>query len=165
LGWLITAGSSQGLCFVALGDTKLAVVESLRERFPVVEFAPCPLAATKAEGAPPPLREWHQQLLDFLMGSSTGFDIPLDWQGTPFQQRVWRALTEIPHGETRTYAQLAKAIGQPSAVRAVANACGANKLAIVVPCHRVIGSNGQLTGFRWGVERKQALLELEQKAT
>jgi AraC family transcriptional regulator of adaptative response/methylated-DNA-[protein]-cysteine methyltransferase len=90
-------------------------------------------------------------------------DIPLDVRATAFQARVWQALRQIPRGETRSYAQLAEAIGQPSAVRAVARACASNPVAIAVPCHRVIGSDGSLTGYRWGVDRKKTLLDLERR--
>jgi AraC family transcriptional regulator of adaptative response/methylated-DNA-[protein]-cysteine methyltransferase len=88
-------------------------------------------------------------------------DLPLDLRATAFQMRVWEALRRIPRGETTTYAQLAQSLGQPKAVRAVARACATNPVAVVVPCHRVIGSNGKLTGYRWGIQRKQKLLELE----
>jgi AraC family transcriptional regulator of adaptative response/methylated-DNA-[protein]-cysteine methyltransferase len=88
-------------------------------------------------------------------------DLPLDLRATAFQARVWQALREIPRGQTRSYAEVARALGQPSAVRAVARACATNPVAIAVPCHRVIGSDGSLTGYRWGIERKKKLLEME----
>src|ERR671912_14266 len=96
-----------------------------------------------------------------VASGQAGEDVPLDLQGTAFQQRVWLALRAIPRGETRTYAQLATMIGQPSAVRAAARACATNKVSLLVPCHRVVGSDWSLTGYRWGVERKRRLLELE----
>ncbi|HZU10881.1 MAG TPA: methylated-DNA--[protein]-cysteine S-methyltransferase, partial [Pseudacidobacterium sp.] len=92
-------------------------------------------------------------------------ELPLDVRATAFQRRVWEALRRIPRGQTRTYSQIAKEIGQPTAVRAVARACATNPVAVVVPCHRVIGSDGTLTGYRWGLERKKKLLELEQTAS
>jgi AraC family transcriptional regulator, regulatory protein of adaptative response / methylated-DNA-[protein]-cysteine methyltransferase len=96
-----------------------------------------------------------------LRENSNAAALPFHVRATAFQERVWRALREIPRGETRTYQQIAETIGAPKAVRAVGTACGANKLAVVVPCHRVVGSDGKLTGYRWGVERKRKLLEME----
>jgi AraC family transcriptional regulator of adaptative response/methylated-DNA-[protein]-cysteine methyltransferase len=99
----------------------------------------------------------------FIETPAAGADLPLDVQGTAFQHRVWDMLRQIPAGQTWTYGQLAEAIGSPKAVRAVGTACGANRLAVVIPCHRVIGSTGKLTGYRWGVERKRVLLDREQE--
>jgi AraC family transcriptional regulator of adaptative response/methylated-DNA-[protein]-cysteine methyltransferase len=105
--------------------------------------------------------EWMSTVLATLDGASPRATVSLDVKATDFKWRVWRALQEIPYGETRTYAEVAAAIGAPKAVRAVANACATNNAALVIPCHRVIGSNGTLTGYRWGVERKRQLLEHE----
>jgi AraC family transcriptional regulator of adaptative response/methylated-DNA-[protein]-cysteine methyltransferase len=102
------------------------------------------------------------QVLAQMAEHPVALELPLDVRATAFQRRVWEALRQIPRGQTRTYAQIAEKIGQPTAVRAVARACATNPVAIVVPCHRVIGSDGSLTGYRWGVERKKKLLELEQ---
>ncbi|REF35844.1 methylated-DNA--[protein]-cysteine S-methyltransferase [Thermasporomyces composti] len=109
----------------------------------------------------PVLRAAVEQLNAYFAGESTAFDLPLRPEGTPFQQRVWAALADIPYGETRTYAEIARAIGAPTAYRAVGAANGQNPLPIVLPCHRVIGSNGSLTGYGGGMERKRILLELE----
>ena len=106
-----------------------------------------------------------QQVLTQMTEHPVALDMPLDIRATAFQHRVWQALQQIPRGETRSYAQVAVAIGQPKAVRAVARACAQNPVAVVVPCHRVVGSNGKLTGYRWGVERKQKLLGMERKVT
>jgi AraC family transcriptional regulator of adaptative response/methylated-DNA-[protein]-cysteine methyltransferase len=106
---------------------------------------------------------WWQALLDQIESPKCNFQLPLDVSGTYFQKEVWAALQTIPMGQTRTYWQLAQQLKRPTAVRAVANACGANPVAVVVPCHRVVGSDGQLRGYRWGVERKQKLLDLEAK--
>jgi AraC family transcriptional regulator of adaptative response/methylated-DNA-[protein]-cysteine methyltransferase len=103
-----------------------------------------------------------KQVLGQMAEHPVALELPLDVRATAFQRRVWEALRRIPRGETRTYSQIAEEIGQPTAVRAVARACATNPVAVVVPCHRVIGSDGKLTGYRWGVERKKKLLELEQ---
>src|SRR3546814_276398 len=105
--------------------------------------------------------QWMAKIVGFVEAPTLGLDLPLDLRGTAFQQRVWRALGEIPVGTTVSYADIARSIGQPKAVRAVAQACGANRLAVAIPCHRVVRSNGDLSGYRWGVERKQALLARE----
>ncbi len=109
------------------------------------------------------MSEMLDQVLSSLTEHPAALDLPLDLRATAFQMRVWEALKCIPRGETRTYTEIACAIGQPTAVRAVARACASNPVAVVIPCHRVIGSNGDLTGYRWGVERKRKLLELEKR--
>jgi AraC family transcriptional regulator of adaptative response/methylated-DNA-[protein]-cysteine methyltransferase len=151
-GLLLVAATERGVCFVELGDDDRALEAGLAAEYP--------LAAR--EQAPAELREWMSAVLATLDGgSSQGTAVPLDVKATDFKWRVWRALQEIPYGETRSYAEVAAAIGAPRAVRAVANACATNNAALVIPCHRVIGSNGTLTGYRWGVERKRRLLEHE----
>ncbi len=115
----------------------------------------------EGDGAAPVLEEARRQLDDYFAGRRTSFDLPLDLQGTPFQQDAWRALAEIPFGETRTYAQQAGSLGRPNASRAVGAANGRNPLSIVLPCHRVVGSDGSLTGFAGGLETKRWLLEHE----
>ncbi|RIH84039.1 methylated-DNA--[protein]-cysteine S-methyltransferase [Calidithermus roseus] len=115
----------------------------------------------KAELEPGQLSEFVQPIFEHLCGQLSSLELPLNLRGTAFQLRVWEALRAIPPGQTRTYGELARALGDPKAVRAVARACGANPLPLVVPCHRVIGSDGKLTGYRWGLERKRKLLELE----
>jgi len=103
-------------------------------------------------------------VVGFVDAPALGLDLPLDIRGTAFQQRVWQALREIPVGETVSYAEIARRVGEPKSVRAVAQACGANNLAVVIPCHRVVKNDGALSGYRWGVERKRALIEKEAQA-
>ena len=154
IGRIMVAATARGLCFVQVGPNDRALQSLLREEFPLAEIS----GAADATLAP-------------LMAAARGVaeahapatDLPVDIRGTAFQWRVWRALTKIPRGETRSYAEVASAIGRPSAVRAVARACATNPLSLVVPCHRVVGSNGALTGYRWGVEVKKALLEKERQ--
>ncbi|WP_110766494.1 methylated-DNA--[protein]-cysteine S-methyltransferase [Planctopirus hydrillae] len=157
-GLLMVAGHARGLLYVAMSGDEESLAQDFSRRFGKKGLPP---GARMSGSSASELFHWTQQILDYLAGKLRDWNLPIDVQGTPFQQEVWGALRQIPYGETRTYAQLARSIGKPAAVRAVANACGANPLAIVIPCHRVIGSDGQLTGFRWGIERKAALLQLE----
>lgn len=126
-------------------------------------FGPAPSGAVT--GATPLLREAAKQLAEYFTGCRTTFDLPLAPAGTPFRQAVWRALGTVPYGATSTYAQIAAAIGNPRACRAVGMANHCNPLPILIPCHRIVGANGRLTGYAGGLERKQALLELEQRHT
>jgi AraC family transcriptional regulator, regulatory protein of adaptative response / methylated-DNA-[protein]-cysteine methyltransferase len=153
LGRVLVAATSRGLCAIQLGDGDEELAEALRERFSAADIE-----------HDEDLGEALQLVAAFIEQPSAGLDLPLDVQGTAFQQRVWRALRSIPAGETRSYRQVAELVGAPTAVRAVAGACARNKLAVVVPCHRVVGSDGKLRGYRWGVERKRALLEREAEA-
>src|SRR5919199_5461303 len=151
LGQLLVATTAAGVCAVKLGDS----AEEL-ERILAAEFGAAAIARDdEAHG------EWVGAILDFVAGREPHLDLPLDVRATAFQQQVWAALQRIPYGATRTYADIAREIGQPGAVRAVANACGANPTALVVPCHRVVRSDGGLGGYHWGVERKRALLARE----
>jgi methylated-DNA-[protein]-cysteine S-methyltransferase len=120
-------------------------------------------SAAPAADSHPHLDEAVRQLRDYFAGERWRFDLPLDFNGTPFQMRVWRALLQVPYGETRSYRHIAESIGAPAAVRAVGAANGANPIAIVVPCHRIIGSSGKLTGYGGGLPNKKLLLELEAK--
>ncbi len=151
LGWLLAGQTERGLCAVGLYDSADAAQAALRAEFPE--------AALMQDDAA--LGGRVEAILAHLDGEPAALDMPLDVRATAFQLRVWQALRAIPRGETRTYSELAAAIGEPKAVRAVANACAHNSAAIVIPCHRVIGKDGALTGYRWGVERKRALLERE----
>lgn len=151
LGLLLLAATSRGVCSVMLGDDAAELERSLRQQFSAAQIVADETA----------MEEQIKVILTAMTDHPAALDIPLDVRATAFQARVWQALRQIPRGETRSYAQLAKAIGQPSAVRAVARACAANPVALAVPCHRVIGSDGSLTGYRWGVERKKTLLDLE----
>jgi len=151
LGALLVASSQRGLCAIALGDTPEALQRELQGRFPRAEWV----------GSDPALACWMAQVASFLAAPADAPDLPLDIRGTAFQQRVWQALRKIPPGQTASYAAIAAAVGHPQAVRAVAGACAANPLAIVIPCHRVVRSDGGLGGYRWGIERKAALLACE----
>jgi AraC family transcriptional regulator of adaptative response/methylated-DNA-[protein]-cysteine methyltransferase len=154
LGWALVAATRRGICMTALGDDRGGLVNALKQRFPA--------AAVIADDAE--LRGWADQIVGFITAPDHNLDLPLDIQGTAFQARVWRALQKIPLGKTATYSEIAAAIGQPKAVRAVAQACATNKLALLVPCHRVIRSDGDLGGYHWGLERKRALLKGERAA-
>jgi AraC family transcriptional regulator of adaptative response/methylated-DNA-[protein]-cysteine methyltransferase len=150
LGKLLIAATPRGLCSVILGDSDKELARQLRAQFPLAKIQPEPRLASMLA-----------QVVSQFSEHPATLDLPLDLRATAFQMRVWEALRRIPRGETRSYAQLAASLGQPTAVRAVARACATNPVAVVVPCHRVIGSNGKLTGYRWGVERKKKLLEIE----
>jgi AraC family transcriptional regulator of adaptative response/methylated-DNA-[protein]-cysteine methyltransferase len=151
LGWLLVAATSKGVCAVKLGDSRDALEADLRREFPAAAIA------TDRPAAP----EWIETIVERLSGVSRDAALPLDVRGTAFQWRVWRALQAIPAGETRSYSEVAESIGQPSAIRAVARACAANPVCLVVPCHRVVGKNGALGGYRWGTARKARLLSAE----
>jgi AraC family transcriptional regulator of adaptative response/methylated-DNA-[protein]-cysteine methyltransferase len=154
LGWALVGATERGICMTALADDRDRLETSLRQRFPA--------AALIADDAG--LKEWADRIVHFITAPDRNLDLPLDIQGTAFQARVWRALQKIPLGKTASYTEVAAALGQPKAVRAVAQACAANKLALLVPCHRVIRSDGDLGGYRWGLERKRALLARERAA-
>jgi AraC family transcriptional regulator of adaptative response/methylated-DNA-[protein]-cysteine methyltransferase len=151
LGRLLVAATPRGVCAVRLGLSDDGLVRDLRREFPSARF----------DDAPAPKAAWVRAIVARVDGSPRVADVPLDVQGTAFQWRVWRALQAIPRGETRTYAEVADAIGQPRAIRAVARACATNPVALVVPCHRVVPKSGGTGGYRWGVRRKQRLLEVE----
>jgi AraC family transcriptional regulator of adaptative response/methylated-DNA-[protein]-cysteine methyltransferase len=151
LGWLLVAATDKGVCAVKLGDSPATLEADLRREFAASVLTPNRLVA----------REWVVALINRLRGSREEKTIPLDVRGTAFQWRVWRALQQIPSGETRSYSEIAHAVGQPSAVRAVANACARNPVCVVVPCHRVVAKDGGLGGYRWGTARKQRLLAAE----
>jgi AraC family transcriptional regulator, regulatory protein of adaptative response / methylated-DNA-[protein]-cysteine methyltransferase len=154
LGRLLVARTERGICAVSLGDTDEALARALAEEFPE--------ALIRRDGSR--LRLWVSALVAHLCGSEPQLDLPLDVRATAFQWRVWQELRKIPCGETRSYTQIAQAIGQPDAVRAVANACGSNPAAIVIPCHRVVHANGEAGGYRWGEGRKRELLSRESLA-
>ena len=147
-GWLLAAASANGLCCVRFGESRAALRSTLAEEFPAASLTEAP-------------NEWTEALFDFADGRADWRVLPIDVRGTAFQEKVWRALRKIPQGQTRSYAQVAQAIGLPSSVRAVANACAANPVALAVPCHRVVPKSGGIGGYRWGVATKQALLERE----
>lgn len=151
LGQLLIAATARGLCAVRLGDSADELQKELKVEFPRAEI----LEDNRR------LKTYIEPLIRFLTGQQTSLPLPLDIQATAFQQRVWQALQAIPFGETRSYTEIATAIAQPQAVRAVASACAANPVALVIPCHRVVRGDGSLSGYRWGVERKKALLAHE----
>jgi AraC family transcriptional regulator of adaptative response/methylated-DNA-[protein]-cysteine methyltransferase len=153
LGWVLIAATGKGVCAIDLGDDPEAMEESLRARFSKAEFV----------DDDPRFTAWMAQALAFLESPRDHFDLPLDIEGTAFQRRVWLALREIPPGSTASYADIAARIDNPKAARAVAQACAANDIAIAIPCHRVVRSDGGLGGYRWGRERKRKLLEREAK--
>jgi AraC family transcriptional regulator of adaptative response/methylated-DNA-[protein]-cysteine methyltransferase len=152
LGWALVAATERGICMTALGDDRARLEADLRRRFPAAEL----VAADAA------LAGWAGRVVHYITRPGEQLDLPLDIRGTAFQAQVSRALQKIPPGQTATYLGIAEALGRPRAVRAVAQACASNKLAVLVPCHRVVRSDGDLAGYRWGVERKRALLEREQ---
>lgn len=151
LGFLLVAMSDKGICAISLGDDPQKLVEELAGRFPRASILP----------DDDDFREYVARVVAFVEEPQIGLDLPLEMRGTAFQQRVWQALRQIPAGTTASYAAIAERIGAPGAARAVAAACAANKLAVAVPCHRVVASDGSLSGYRWGVTRKAALLARE----
>jgi len=153
LGKLLVAATAKGICSIAFGEDEYQLALDLRRRFPH--------AAVEEGNDDPLIHRGIRFVLAQLRSAPQTMELPLDLRATVFQQRVWKALREIPRGQTRSYAEVAHSLGQPNATRAVARACAANPVAVVNPCHRVIGANGKLTGYRWGVERKKRLLEME----
>ncbi|MGN6702056.1 MAG: methylated-DNA--[protein]-cysteine S-methyltransferase, partial [Burkholderiaceae bacterium] len=154
LGAILVASSARGVCAILLGDDPDALARDLQDRFPRAELV----------GGDRDFERHVAAVVGFVDAPAIGLDLPLDVRGTAFQQRVWQALREIPAGSTVSYTELADRIGQPQAVRAVASACAANPLAVAIPCHRVVRRDGGLSGYRWGVERKRALLATESGA-
>ncbi len=154
LGWALVAATARGVCAIHLGDSPENCKRMLQAQFPNAN-----LLDGDAE-----MDGWVSTVLAFLESPRRGFDLPLDIQGTAFQRRVWNALQQIPAGETATYTDIAVRIGQPTAARAVAHACAANPAAVAIPCHRVRRGDGQLGGYRWGLDRKRALLAREGEA-
>jgi AraC family transcriptional regulator of adaptative response/methylated-DNA-[protein]-cysteine methyltransferase len=151
-GWMVVGATERGLCWLALGATAAEAEASLREEFPLATLRRNTSLGSIVDAALASVRE----------GSDLGRSpAQLDLRGTVFQLRVWQAMRAIPRGETRSYSQLARELGNPNATRAVARACATNRVALVVPCHRVVGASGALTGYRWGVERKRQLLDAE----
>jgi AraC family transcriptional regulator of adaptative response/methylated-DNA-[protein]-cysteine methyltransferase len=151
LGAILVAQSGKGVCAILLDDDADALVRDLQDRFPQAELI----------GGDSEFEKRVAQVVGFVDAPSLGLNLPLDVRGTAFQQRVWQALRDIPAGKTASYSEIAQRIGKPKAVRAVAAACAANAIAVAIPCHRVVRNDGALSGYRWGVERKRALLEKE----
>jgi AraC family transcriptional regulator, regulatory protein of adaptative response / methylated-DNA-[protein]-cysteine methyltransferase len=153
VGQVLIAATDSGVCSVKIGNSESALVSDLRREYPAAEI----------EANLKPKHEWIKAIASHLRGGSFALDLPIDVRATAFQWKVWRALQQIPYGETRAYAEVARSIGKPKAVRAVANACAKNPVCIVVPCHRVVPSAGGIGGYRWGSDRKERLLVTEQR--
>ena len=153
LGRLLVASTARGVCSVALGDSDTLLEKELAREYPNAAIA-------VDDGA---FSRWTREILDRVAGRRPRVELPIDVQATAFQYRVWQALAAIPFGETRSYSAVAESIGRPRAVRAVARACASNPVAVAVPCHRVVGRSGDLTGYRWGVGRKAELLRRERQ--
>jgi AraC family transcriptional regulator of adaptative response/methylated-DNA-[protein]-cysteine methyltransferase len=151
LGSILVAKSDRGVCAILMGDDPDQLVRELQDRFPRANLI----------GGDGDFEQLVSKVVGFVETPSVGLDLPLDVRGTAFQQRVWQALRKIPAGATASYTEIANRIGAPKSVRAVAQACGANALAVAIPCHRVVRNDGALSGYRWGVERKRALLDRE----
>ncbi len=154
LGSILVARSDKGVCAILIGDDPEALVRDLQDRFPRARLI----------GGDGDFETLVARVVGFVEAPRIGLDLPLDVRGTAFQQRVWRALREVPAGKTVTYADIARKIGRPGSVRAVAGACAANALAVAIPCHRVVRTDGSLSGYRWGIERKRALIDREARA-
>jgi AraC family transcriptional regulator of adaptative response/methylated-DNA-[protein]-cysteine methyltransferase len=151
LGWILVARSARGLCAIMMGDDPQALAGELQDRFPKARLI----------GDDAQFEQWVAQVVGLVERPRLGLDLPLDVQGTAFQRRVWQALRKIPVGKTVSYSDVARRIGAPKSVRAVAQAVAANPLAVAIPCHRVVHRDGTLSGYRWGVQRKRALLDRE----
>lgn len=154
LGAILVARSQRGVCAISLGDDAGLLLRELQDRFPRAELV----------GGDTGFERLVAQVVGMIEQPNLGIDLPLDVRGTAFQQRVWQALGQIPPGQTASYAQVAQRIGSPTSVRAVAQACASNTLAVAIPCHRVVRSDGALSGYRWGVERKRELLLRENES-
>ncbi len=150
-GAILVAATDKGVCAILLDDDLDALVRDLHDRFPKAQLI----------DGDEDFEKTVANVVGFVEAPALSLDLPLDVRGTTFQQKVWAALREIPAGETASYGAVAKRIGSPKAVRAVAGACAANSIAVAIPCHRVVRNDGEISGYRWGVERKQALLERE----
>jgi AraC family transcriptional regulator, regulatory protein of adaptative response / methylated-DNA-[protein]-cysteine methyltransferase len=151
LGAILVGATDRGVCSILLGDDPDVLVHDLESRFPKAQLI----------GGDKEFEQWVAKVVGLVEAPRQGFDLPLDVRGTAFQQRVWKALKEIPAGSTASYTDIAARIGAPKAVRAVAQACASNSIAVAIPCHRVVRNDGALSGYRWGVERKRALLKRE----
>jgi AraC family transcriptional regulator of adaptative response/methylated-DNA-[protein]-cysteine methyltransferase len=155
LGRLMIGATDRGICFIQFGEDEGKLLAGLQQEFPAAQLRPMEKAAKATFDA------WMKNLCAFLKGDGALQNLPLDIRGTAFQMKVWKYLQKIPAGTTRSYTDVAKAIGQPKAARAVASACAANRIAIVIPCHRVIRGDGSMSGYRWNPERKRRLLAIE----
>lgn len=155
LGMILIGATDRGICFLQFGDDEAVLRAALRSEYPAARID----AMSAAQSAP--FSDWMQRLGEHLAGRRPQLDLPLHTRGTAFQLEVWKYLQTIPYGELRSYGEVAEAIGKPTAVRAVARACASNRVALLVPCHRVIRGDGALSGYRWGLERKRVLIDQE----
>ena len=151
LGTVLVAQSARGICAILIGASREEIVRELEARFPRARL----IAGDRA------FERTVARVVELIETPARGLDLPLDVQGTAFQQRVWQALSSIPAGSTATYTEIAQRLGMPNGARAVAGACAANRIGVAIPCHRAVGSDGSLTGYRWGIERKRRLLARE----
>jgi AraC family transcriptional regulator of adaptative response/methylated-DNA-[protein]-cysteine methyltransferase len=151
LGWMLIGATTRGICWLTFGEEPGAMLEELRAAFPKATLS-------NDESR---LYAWFERVRDFVLLPREALDLPVDIQGTAFQSRVWKALRQIPLGDTVSYGDVAKRLGEPAATRAVASACAKNQIAVLIPCHRVIAADGRMAGYRWGTERKRQLLERE----
>ena len=158
LGYLMVGATDRGLCFVQFGESHSGLHEQLKREYPQARIAPLP------PPYPPVFEQWMEGLTHHLAGDAPAAALPVDVRGTAFQWRVWRYLQSIPAGEVQSYAEVAAGLGAPQSTRAVARACAANHVAMVIPCHRVIRGDGSLGGYKWGLDRKRALLGRERAA-
>jgi len=153
LGAILVAATESGICAIFLGDDPERLAQDLQDAFPTVEIS----------GGSEVVHGMLAQVVGLVEQPARGLDLPLDIRGTAFQRQVWEALQAVPPGMTATYTEIAHRLGQPKSVRAVATACAANKIAVAIPCHRIVRTDGSLSGYRWGLERKGALLQREQE--
>ncbi len=155
LGWMLLGATARGICWLTFGDEPGAMLEELRAAFPKATLYNDELR----------LYAWFEKVRDFVLLPREALDLPVDMQGTAFQSRVWKALRQIPLGDTASYGDVAKRLGEPTAARAVASVCAKNQIAVLIPCHRVIAADGRLSGYRWGTARKRELLKREAAET
>ncbi len=158
VGLMMIGATNRGLCFIQFGENAESLIGMLRKEYPVASLEPMPTPY------PEQFNRWMRALVAHLVGEQPSIDLPLDIRATGFQMKVWRYLQQIPYGEVQSYSEVAAGIGQPGAARAVANACAANTVAVLIPCHRVIRGTGELGGYRWGLDRKRALIDRERGA-
>ncbi len=158
IGEMMLAATEDGVCFISFAETKDQLIKQLKSEYKNEQISPVQKSDKQFD-------IWIKSILDYLSGNKSKFNIPVDVKGTEFQAKVWKYLQSIPAGSTRSYTEVADSIGKPKAVRAVATACASNNVSILIPCHRVIRQTGELAGYRWGIDRKKVLLEIEKKTS
>jgi len=155
VGRIMIGATDRGLCFVQFGDSQAALLKELKKEYPIAKLEEMPKPYR------PEFERWVTALTEYIAGRQPHLDLPLDIRATAFQMRVWNYLQSIPYGTVHSYGEVAAAIGEPKAARAVARACASNTMAIVIPCHRVVRGSGELGGYRWGLARKRTLIDQE----